>query len=682
MTLISRFVTSTVALRSTILLLIVVVASPLMAQSQPEDSDASSSWPFLRGPDFDAVSKDAKLADSWPESGPPVLWTRELGQGYSSFVCFGDRVYTQYQSLSGQFVICLNAETGDTIWKHRYDWPYEAVGVYPGPRSTPTYNNGRVFYAAPSGLVGCVESEDGKPIWSLNLKEQFRGKGTDFGYASTPVVVGDRVIFPVGGKGASMVALRVEDGSIAWKSGDDPASYTPAIPISFQGKTQVLGYLENALVSCDPETGKQLWRVDLSEGYDEHSTWPVYQEPYLWISGPFRSGSRLLKLTSGEKPEEVWRSSKMSNDVVSSVLYDGHIYGFDLFDVQAKTHRTSRGIFRCIDLLTGDVKWSNGDGKPRRSREPDPDNPIIGHSSVLVADGKLVLFNDTGELILARATPEKYEQLARVELLGGQIVWTQPALLRNRLYVRNHSVAACVFLGQPEQLNSERDTPVLAVTDISQDSYGNLSSLILPVEREYVFDVPSMQVFLRWFAACMTVLIGSAFAAGTVGLVLKRRKDNDSSPRDDLVRPIFWLLAFSLGALGTTFLGRWLDELLFTWPVCLYVVFEALIFQAQLEKPTAELTRWQRWSPRVLIAVFAAVCFAYFLLCRRLSLLFEWSYLVGFPLASPLNCLTRKADGGGFKLSVARWLLTVAAFSAFYWSGVGLLAWKYGIRWQ
>lgn len=112
-------------------------------------------------------------------------------------------------------------------------------------------------------------------------------------------------------------------------------------------------------------TGRLLKRLELSHGYDEHSCWPIYREPYLWISGPFRSGSRLYEIPENldSKEQQVWTSRIMSNDVVSSVLVNDSIYGFDIFDVQSKTQRPSRGMFRCIDFLTGEEKWSQGTGR-------------------------------------------------------------------------------------------------------------------------------------------------------------------------------------------------------------------------------------------------------------------------------------------------------------------------------
>ena len=113
------------------------------------DAEESTGWPHWRGPTFDAVSPATDLANSWPVEGPPVLWSREIGAGYSGFVAIGNRVFTQTQTTFSQFVICMNVETGDEIWRHRYALPYDGSGVYPGPRATPTLYRGKVYFAAP-----------------------------------------------------------------------------------------------------------------------------------------------------------------------------------------------------------------------------------------------------------------------------------------------------------------------------------------------------------------------------------------------------------------------------------------------------------------------------------------------------------------------------------------------------
>ena len=169
-------------------------------------------WPHLRGPHYNGLSDEKGLADSWPPDGPPVLWTRQLGQGYSAFTAVNGRVYTQTQSTYSQSVLCLDAETGDEIWEHRYGWPYDAAGLYPGPRATPTWHNGRVYFAGPRGLVGCLAARDGRLIWSVNVIEKYGGLGSDFGYSCSPLVEQGMVILPVGGPGAGIVPLDARDG--------------------------------------------------------------------------------------------------------------------------------------------------------------------------------------------------------------------------------------------------------------------------------------------------------------------------------------------------------------------------------------------------------------------------------------------------------------------------------------
>ena len=132
----------------------------LIAYLLPVTADAGD-WPQWRGPQHDGIAVEEDLADSWPDSGPPVLWMRELGQGYSGFAVVGNRAYTQTQSLYDQSLICLNADTGETIWTHSYGWAYDGGGLYPGPRATPTVANGRVYFVAPEGLVGCVAAATG-----------------------------------------------------------------------------------------------------------------------------------------------------------------------------------------------------------------------------------------------------------------------------------------------------------------------------------------------------------------------------------------------------------------------------------------------------------------------------------------------------------------------------------------
>lgn len=652
----------------------IFVGIPIL--SVAADSEEGLDWPGIRGPKYDCKSAETGLVDSWPEKGPPVLWTRELGQGYSSFVAWNNRIATQYQILSGQFVVCLDADTGRTIWEYRYDWPYDPAGVYPGPRATPTYQDGAVFFASPAGLIGCLDAVTGKLKWSVELTKAFGCELTGFGYACSPTVIDGLVLLPVGCAGASMVALDARTGIVRWKAGSEPGSYAPAFPIELNGRPLVLGYMENALVCHDRLNGELLWKHNLSTGYDEHSAWPLYREPRLWISSPFRAGSELLEL--GDDPEVSIRSlgkqSLMSNDIFSSVLIDGAIYGFDVKDPQAKTHRSTRGIFRCIDFETGDEYWSVGDGRPmRQGTTTSPaatvsgEVPLIGHATVIAADGKLILFNDLGELILARATKERFDELGRVSVLAGEICWTQPALSRQRLFVRNQSRAACVFLGDSETLRPEVRQRAVTTASIPQTAYVDWASVVLGIEPEYAFDLPSMRWLKMWFAVCLPGIMGCCLIiSGLAWLIPQYRRTSRATQET-----AYWILVFIVGILGTTFFSPPMNDFVFTWPVALFASFQCLIDRVVLRHQ--DVTLRIRLRSALAAIVFLMTCVAYFLACRRLSLVFEWTFLFGFAAAIPFSIVGRSV------FETKRWslgwkmIMTVIAFTAFYWSSVAIL---------
>lgn len=607
-----------------------------------------------------------------------MLWTRQLGQGYSSFVAWDNRIATQYQSLSGQYVICMDADSGETVWEHRYDWPYDPAGVYPGPRATPTYLEGKLYFASPAGVIGCLDASSGKLLWSVSLAERFKCEVTGFGYSCSPTLVDELVILPVGAKGASMVALDAKTGTVKWQSGDDAGSYAPAFPISLNGRPLVLGFLENYLVCHDRLTGEVLWRYGLSQGYDEHSSWPLYREPHLWISSPFRQGSELLELSSD--PEEPVKSlSKrpmMSNDIFSSILIDGAIYGFDVRDPQAKTHRTTRGIFRCVDFATGQDYWSIGDGQIVREKSSVGSTKTatgevrnIGHATVIGADGKLILFNDLGELILARATKERYEELGRVSVLGGEICWTQPALCRGRLFVRNQSRAACIYLGAPETLEASVRTRAVTVEEIPQKAYFDWASVILGVEPEYAFDLPSPTWLRRWYFLCLTAMGGSLLILlAAFALPAFRRLSFN------VQETIYWAIVFVAGALGTTFLSLLLNDFTFTWPVCLFAAFQMFVNRITIRHKQQPKSNWKISGAACL--VFVAVCLCYFLICRRLSLVFEWVFLVGFLGAVPFSLAASHLFTTRRLFRFWKLFAASLAFTAFYWSSIAFLyAW-------
>jgi len=256
-----------------------------------------------------------------------------------------------------------------------------------------------------------------------------------------------------------------------------------------------------------------------------------------------------------------------------------------------------------------------------------------------------------------------------VTVLGGEICWTQPTLFRGRLFTRNHQRAACIYLGDPRQLGPRRAAAV-TVAEIPQTEYVDWAARILGVEPAYAFDIPSLAWLWNWYRVSLLGIMGGSLlvavlVAGGYQLAFQRQLSATS------IRWLAWSLIFLLGALGTTFVSTWVHDFVFTWPVSLFIAYHWTVWSTD-GRALHRSTR-RRWLAVVALCGFVACCLAYFLVCRRLSLVFEWVFLCGFVGAFPITLL------GRFWFEGRRWswlweiATTAAAFTAFYWSAVGVL---------
>lgn len=614
-------------------------------------------WPSFRGPTHDGLAAGETLFDNWPEAGPAVAWSRSIGQGYSGIVVAGNRAFTQEQTLYHQALICLDAETGNTLWSYRYGWPHEGGGLYPGPRATPAVEGNRVYFAAPNGLVGCVDVATGKLLWSRNYKEEFDGKGTDFGVSASPVIWQSMVIIPVGGPEASLIAVDVATGDIVWTCGKLPASYATPVVVPLGDRHIVVAPLENSLLLADAKTGQKLMEQDISSGYDEHSAAPIYREPLLFTSGPFRSGGTQYLLDPVEESARLamkieWFTQEMSNDIASSVLVGEHLYGFDLREPQSRLHRPSRGHFRCLSWSEGSEAWN--------SQEP-------GHANIIAADGKLLMFNDRGELLLCRATPDRYEELARCSVFPDDVCWTQPALSNGRVYLRTHQQAVCLEVGSSESSSNSIDSSKPTTTLASIRGPRRIDpTFLLGGEREFPAATPSWQEIGWWYVANMTLLI--IIAGVFAGL---QRFDSQRS----WTTLGYWLALIIVGAVTSGIINPLLTGFLFTWPLAVWAAMQRTA-ELYVVAPNESSERPSPWRARVMLLVFLAVGGTYFHCCRLLGLATEWAFLAGPVVAVPCALTLAWAGKQG---QLARCPKTVritshlVSFTIFYWASAMLM---------
>jgi outer membrane protein assembly factor BamB len=641
-------------------------SAPIEAFRAEEEAGFDAGWPQLRGPGYDGRSSETELADAWPVKGPPVLWSKEIGAGYSGFIAQGGRVYTETQGLTEQTVLALEADTGQTVWEQGYTWPYQPGAMFPGPRATPTWSGGRIYFAAPNGLVGCMNAGDGRPLWSVNVLQQFKGLGITFGYACSPVVEDGKVFLPVGGPSVSVVALDADTGAIRWGSGSAPASYSSVLPITFHGRRQVVALLQNKLAGFDLQTGRLLWEQDYAKGYDEHAAALLYDEPYLRTMQAYRAGSDLYVLEAGG-PEEtkdgvpacrikrVRHDAQVSNDVASSVLVDGFVYGFDLRGMQASRGAASRGSFRCMDFKTGAVRWSS-------------DRP--GQASIVVADGKLLMLNDSGQVLLVRANPKQYEELGRADVFPGETCWTAPALHRGRLYLRSPTRAACLFVGKPERMTTRQRALAAPPAAIAKVAPTNLSWL-LGAERENPFEMPDLRELLGWYLFSLGALVATGVLAGASHAM---SRFCCSRWPGMVSKVVFWSGVVVLGIIVTPLANRYSRQFVFTWPLSLIAVHQIALAAVSWSKQTGQSKRID-WMGIAGAGGLVLTCVLYFKLTRHLSLAPAWYFLLVLPVSWPIAVpAARRLFRGGRLPGDILWLCAV--FSVYFWAAGGVMLFR------
>jgi len=421
--------------------------------------------------------------------------------------------------------------------------------------------------------------------------------------------------------------------------------------VSVGRRVQIVAFLRNVVAGFDASSGRLLWQHEWSKGYDEHSSWPVYREPLLLTCSPFRLGARCLRLKSdaqGGGVELAWKTGAMSNDVMSSILVGDCIYGFDLLDQQPPGSKPARGSFKCIGIEDGNVCWSTD---------------ATGHASVLAADGKLFLLNESGEVILARATPERYDELARARVIKSGLCWTPPTLHRGRLYLRNHREAVCVFVGA--------GAPPAAATG-AEGASAVRETTWAEAWRERVRApsgiVPEWGDLLLWYGVnLMLVAGGAAVSLGFYAMFTRLRL---SAPLWR-ARALFLFWCFVAGATGTLVLSIRPGRLLFTWPLALFVSCVPALAAADGAgtRPRGRLISFAA------TAFFLATCAAYYVASRRLFILTGFGFYVGLLPAAPVMLLALRLMKRKQRPRTDIFWMSLS-FTLFFWTAALFTYWR------
>lgn len=416
--------------RSSLATLLASLAVAPMSGQQP-----AADWSQLGGPTRDFQVQSAPLASSWPEDGPPTLWTRPLGEGYSSIVVDGDLLVTMYREDDDEVIVGLDAGSGTTRWRHAYPAPLAHNGYVdvwlnaagPGPYSTPLLAFDGVFALGVDGALHALEAETGRVRWAINLVERFELAEYN-AFASSPLAFGDTVIVPLGGSPHGVVALDPATGADVWRSEAFPVAPGSPVLIRVEGQEQLVVVGQQELVGLDPLDGRLLWRHPHENELGLNVSMPVWgRDTRLFMSSAYGGGSRMLTLSlidGRTTPEEIWSTNRMRVHFSNALRVGGLVLG--------SSGDFGPAFLTALDAETGEERW--------RDRS-------FARAHLLYADGKVIIADEDGELALASVTDAGLEVHARHAVLT-ENAWTAPTLVGRTLYVRDRRDIRALDLGR------------------------------------------------------------------------------------------------------------------------------------------------------------------------------------------------------------------------------------------
>ncbi|MHC4172822.1 MAG: PQQ-binding-like beta-propeller repeat protein [Planctomycetota bacterium] len=416
---------------------------------------SAADWPQWRGSNRDGVWREKGIVQKFNAPQLPIRWRVKIANGYSGPTVASGRVYVTDRLTTPtavERVHCFDAMSGKRIWSHTYECSYKngkTVGYPNGPRAAVTINEGRAYSLGTMGHFFCFDAVKGQVLWSKDLKAEYKIRMPIWGIAAAPLVEGNLVIVQIGGEdNACIVAFDKVAGSEKWRALNDPASYSAPVIIRQAGKDVLVCWTGKGVVGLDPLTGKLHWQHPFTPSKMVlNIATPVFEIGYLFVSG-FYDGSLLLKVDPDELAvEKVWRrkgASERNTDslhccISTAVLQADYIYGVD-----------SYGELRCLDLHTGDRIWESLDAVPK---DRWSNIHMVRH------EDKIWMFNERGELIICKLSPEGFHEISRTKLIEptkgqlnrrGGVTWAHPAFAYKHVYIRNDEELICADLSAKE----------------------------------------------------------------------------------------------------------------------------------------------------------------------------------------------------------------------------------------
>lgn len=409
---------------------IFALASLLLLAGTVIDARAQQSdWSQWGGPRRDFTTNSKGLAARWPPNGPKQLWTRPLGAGHSAILASGNALYTMYSEGNQEIVIALAADTGNTIWRYGYDAPQAGMNYEhgAGPHSTPLLVGDLLYTVGATGKLFALDKKTGQLKWSHDLWKDFGGRKMDRGYSCSPIAYRNTIILTLGGgQDQTLIAFNQKDGSIAWKNQSLDMSPSSPILINVDGQEQLVAFLGKVVAGVDPNNGNLLWSHPHVTEWGLNITTPVWgSDNLLFISSAYSGGSRVLKLTQKDGKttvEELWFHRRLRVHHGTAIRIGDYVYG--------SSGDFGPAFFAAVNVKTGEIAYQDR---------------TFPKSNFILADGKLIILDEDGNLALATATPTELKVISKVSVLKN-LAWTVPTLVGTKLYLRDRRTITALDL--------------------------------------------------------------------------------------------------------------------------------------------------------------------------------------------------------------------------------------------
>ncbi|HYW79797.1 MAG TPA: PQQ-binding-like beta-propeller repeat protein, partial [Thermoguttaceae bacterium] len=400
-----------------------------------------------RGPDRDGVWKETGIVERFTEPQLKLRWRVPISSGYSGPTVAAGRVYVTDRiedPKEVERVLCSDSKTGQPLWTHSYDCPYEGVGYTAGPRAAVSIADGRAYSLGTMGHLCCLDAATGAVLWKKLPGVDYRVRVPIWGVSAAPLVDGDQVIVQIGGQGACLVAFDAKTGTERWRALDDKASYSSPIIISQAGRRVLVCWTGESVVGLNPASGKIHWRVPFAPNKMVINVpTPVVDNDRMFLTA-FYDGSLMLQLDqSTPTVETLWRRqgrNERDTDALHSMISTPYFAGDYVYGVD------SYGQLRCLEAATGDRIWEDLTATP----------PARWSNIHMVQSGdRTWLFNERGELIIGKLSPTGFQEISRAKLIEpttkqlsnrGGVCWSHPAYADKCVFARNDHELVCADL--------------------------------------------------------------------------------------------------------------------------------------------------------------------------------------------------------------------------------------------